>query len=112
MAEEAKLEEYFSLRIRKMGGMTEKIAPVRWGLPDRLVLLPGGHLYLVELKARGGAVRPAQSVWHAKAAKLGTKVVVLSGKTGIDTWLAHINRALEAKRIEEYRREQSEKATS
>ena len=48
-------------------------------MPDRLVLLPGGRVYLVELKTDTGEVRPAQKVWHDKAATRGTLVVILRG---------------------------------
>lgn len=87
---EGKLEEHFYQRVRRLGGMCEKVVPNRWGIPDRLVLLPGGRIYLVELKTASGTIRPAQSVWHRKAARLGVHVVVLRGRTNIDRWLNSI----------------------
>lgn len=87
---ESSLEAYFRLRIRKLGGMSEKIAPTRWGLPDRLVLLPGGRLYLVELKTDVGQLRDAQTIWHRRAAELGTTVIVLRGKEEVDAWIVKV----------------------
>lgn len=96
---EARLEKLLYDGVRQLGGISEKMIPARWGIPDRLVLLPGGRLYLVELKAASGTIRPAQSVWHRKAAKLGTKVIVLTGLTEVKQWLAHCAAMLEADRL-------------
>jgi hypothetical protein len=86
---ESSLEKSFHGRIRAMGGESYKLNPSgAAGLPDRLVLLPGGRLYLVELKADTGALRPVQRVWHERAAELGTTVVVLKGADEIAAWLA------------------------
>lgn len=70
-----------------MGGETYKIAPLHAGNPDRLVMLPGGRMFLVELKAEGGALSPIQILWHERAAQLGTTVVVLTGTREVDEWL-------------------------
>ena len=85
---EAQLEAYFRKRVRlSLGGVTEKLAPTRKGMPDRLVLLPGGRIYLVELKTDTGRLSPAQIHWHAIAARVGTTVVTLSGQSEIDAWI-------------------------
>ena len=93
---EALLSQRFYDGVRRLGGICEKLAPTRWGVPDRLVLLPGGRLYLVELKTVSGAVRPAQKVWHQRALALGVEVVVLHGHTQIDQWLLRKAATLEA----------------
>ncbi len=84
---EASLEAYFYNQVRLRGGMIEKLISTRRGIPDRLVLLPGGHVFLVELKAWGGRTSALQEAWHARAAELGTRVVVLEGRDAIDAWL-------------------------
>lgn len=84
---EASLEAYFYNQVRLRGGMVEKLISTRRGIPDRLVLLPGGHVFLVELKAWGGRTSAIQEAWHARAAELGTRVVVLEGRDAIDAWL-------------------------
>ena len=85
---ESQLEAAFRDRVRRMGGITEKIAPTHVGMPDRLVLLPGGKVHLVELKAEGGHLRAAQEVWIARAAQLGVTVSVLTGPVETAKWLA------------------------
>lgn len=67
--------------------MSIKLAPTRAGIPDRLILLPGGGLHLVELKTTTGAVRPIQAVFHERAAALGVHVAVLRGRGEILAWL-------------------------
>lgn len=84
---EASLEAHFYRQVRLLGGMVDKIAPTRKGMPDRLVLLPGGRVYLVELKADNGSTSPAQRLYHQRAAELGTRVQLLVGRSGIDAWL-------------------------
>lgn len=47
--------------VRQMGGLAPKfISPGFDGVPDRLVLLPGGKIAFVELKADGKKLRPLQ----------------------------------------------------
>lgn len=94
---ESDVERYLSARVRQEGGLTEKLTPTRAGMPDRLVLLPMGRSYLVELKRdpREG-LRAIQRVWHERAASLGTDVVVLRGRREIDLWLLERREELNA----------------
>jgi hypothetical protein len=85
---EENLEAFFHKRVRLLGGHTSKLLPlVESGIPDRLVLFPGGGLYLVELKADDGALRPDQISWHSMAAGIGVQVVTLTGKDEVVEWL-------------------------
>jgi hypothetical protein len=84
------LEGFFRERVRLLGGHTIKLAPTEAGVPDRLVLFPGGRMYLVELKRDGGALRPIQELWHNRMRRLGTNVHVLYGREGIVRWLAQV----------------------
>ncbi len=73
-------------RVRALGGRSYKFAPVEAGNPDRIVLLPGGIVCFVELKAARGKLRPDQRVWHRRAASLGAKVYVVTGSEEARTW--------------------------
>lgn len=85
---EASLEAHFNRSVRlHLGGRAVKLAPTEKGLPDRLVLLPGGRIYLVELKTTSGHTSAAQDLWHERSAQLGTRVQVLVGRAGIDQWI-------------------------
>lgn len=69
------------------GGMPVKLAPTVKGLPDRMVIWPGGAIELVELKADNGELSPAQKVWHSRVNDLGRSVWVLRGRDQIDAWI-------------------------
>jgi hypothetical protein len=86
---EAKLEDLFRRSVRGLlRGRTLKIVPTEKGAPDRLVLLPGGKMYLVELKTETGRLSPAQRLWHDRAGQLGIRVHVLYGEDELLRWVA------------------------
>jgi hypothetical protein len=83
---ESSVEAIFARRVRALGGMSYKFAPIHAGNPDRIVLLPGGQVLFVELKADTGALRAVQKLWHRRAADLGTQVRVVTGAEEARTW--------------------------
>lgn len=83
---ESAVEAVFARRVRDLDGLSYKVAPTHAGIPDRLVLLPGGVVRLVELKAGGGTLDPAQVLWHRRAAALGTHVEVVTGADEARAW--------------------------
>lgn len=91
MVKESVVERHLRDLVAKAGGMCVKIMPTVAGVPDRLVLLPFNRLFLVELKAPGGKLRPAQVVWHRKAAAIGITVVVLNSTAAVNRWALENN---------------------
>lgn len=67
--------------------MSIKLIPYMAGVPDRLIILPGGRIFFIEIKAEGGRLRPIQQVFHKRAAALGVNVLVLTGRDEVDVWL-------------------------
>lgn len=66
--------------VRAMEGIAPKlIAPGMSGMPDRIVLLPGGKLAFVEVKAPGAQSRPLQQRRHEQLRQLGFQIFVLDG---------------------------------
>ena len=58
---ESTIEHRLVTEVKKRGGIAPKfVSPGLDGVPDRLVLLPKGHLAFVELKAPGQKPRPLQ----------------------------------------------------
>lgn len=58
---ESTIEHRLVTEVKKRGGIAPKfVSPGLDGVPDRLVLLPQGHLAFVELKAPGQKPRPLQ----------------------------------------------------
>lgn len=82
---ESAVERVFGLRVRELGGLTYKFAPLHAGNPDRIVLL-NGQVYLVEIKAEEGSLHPAQVLWHRRAAEHGVVVHVVSGSREAREW--------------------------
>jgi len=63
---------------KRSGGIAPKfISPGMDGMPDRLVLLPGGWCGFVEVKAPGQHPRPLQLAQHQQLRRLGFHVAVL-----------------------------------
>ena len=87
---EAQLEKTFRNRVRERGGMVVQLMPTVAGIPDRLVLLPGGRMYLVELKTHTGRLSPVQREWHKRALKLGVPVAVLYGLGEVVKWVEEL----------------------
>ena len=85
---ESALEQKFFELVRESGGLAIKLMPTHAGVPDRLVLWPGGRTALVELKTETGEVSKVQRLWHSKAADLGHPVVVLYGMDEVRTWVS------------------------
>ena len=67
MMRERDIERYLVERVKALGGMCIKFtSPNRRGVPDRIVMLPGGVLHWVELKRPGGVVEAHQAREHAQ----------------------------------------------
>lgn len=77
--------------VKKVGGIAPKfVSPGTDGMPDRIVLLPGGHLAFVEVKAPGEKPRPLQLARHKLLRGLGFKVYVLDEEQQIGGLLDEI----------------------
>ena len=63
---------------KNMGGLALKfISPGYDGVPDRIVLFPGGRIAFMEVKAPGKTLRPLQVRRKRQLESLGFKVYVL-----------------------------------
>lgn len=87
---ESLIEKHLTAQVRKRGGWSVKLAPTRAGLPDRMVLLPGGRMYLVELKQPTGKVSRIQEIVHGKLYEMGFAVTVLWSIPQVTAWLETI----------------------
>lgn len=64
--------------VKAAGGLAVKfVSPGFDGMPDRLLILPGGRIAFVEVKAHGKKARPLQLARHEMLWQLGFKVYVL-----------------------------------
>ena len=70
--------------VKSAGGICPKlVSPGFDGMPDRIVLLPKGHIAFVEVKAAGMKPRSLQAARHRLLRKLGFRVYVLDDPTQI-----------------------------
>ena len=77
---ERTVEQRLVEAVRKAGGLCPKFVSPGWdGVPDRIVLLPGGKLGFVELKAPGQKLRPLQRRRREHLECLGFRVFVIDG---------------------------------
>lgn len=75
---EKQVEQKLVKAVRDAGGMCPKlVAPGMDGMPDRMVLLPGGRIGFVEVKSPGKVPRPLQLARHRQLRALGFQVFVL-----------------------------------
>lgn len=75
---EKTIESKLTAEVRKLGGIVPKfVSPGLDGVPDRLILLPGGRIAFAELKAPGKTLRPLQSLRKRQLEVLGFRVYVI-----------------------------------
>ena len=66
--------------VKRMGGVCLKwVSPGLDGVPDRILLLPGGQILFVEVKAPGERPRPLQLARMRMLRELGFRVEVVDG---------------------------------
>lgn len=72
------IEQKLGRLVRRHGGECLKLTcPGNAGVPDRLVLMPGGLALFVETKRpKGGRLSPLQKVWRKRLTRLGFGAVV------------------------------------
>lgn len=96
---EKTLENQLRQAVERAGGLCLKwTCPGRRGVPDRMVLFPGGVLVFVELKRPGdaaktghrspGKVSALQNFWHSKLRQYGFGVEVISQPDEIAPFVA------------------------
>ncbi len=89
---ESSIEKFLYSFVKSYGGISYKIS-ARRGSPDRLIILPEGRIFFVELKRPGGKLSPAQRFEIDRLKKLGIEVFVLSSseeiKDLIQTWFRY-----------------------
>lgn len=78
MDSEKLIEKTLNTEVAKMGGWSVKL-PCTYvaGLPDRMVLLPGGRIFFTELKTTGKKPTAMQKLIHKKLEALGFDVYVI-----------------------------------
>ena len=88
---EKQIENKLATEAKKLGGIALKfVSPSFDGMPDRLVLMPDGHIAFVELKTPGKKPRPLQLSRHRLLRSLGFRVYVIDSVEQIGGMLDEI----------------------
>lgn len=93
---EKEVERYLCQQVKKkLGGMALKfVSPGLSGVPDRLVLMPGGKITFVETKAPGKNLRKLQEYVCGMIAALGFEVRRIDTKPGVDAFILEMEARL------------------
>lgn len=88
---EKHIEAYLVKRVKALGGIAYK-----WrghgGAADRIIVLPDGTVWFVEVKTIGGRLSALQKVFAADMARLKQRYTVLWTKEEIEKWLTTITK--------------------
>ena len=89
---EKSIEQKLVQTVKAMRGIAPKFISPGWGgMPDRIILLPGGKIAFVEVKAKGRKPRPLQLHRHDMLRRLGFEVFVLDTASQIGEILEEIS---------------------
>ena len=82
--QEKTIEKKLADAVKARSGLAPKFtSPGFDGMPDRIVLMPGGRMVFVEVKSPGKAPRPLQEARHRLLRQLGFHVYVLDDESQI-----------------------------
>jgi len=88
---ETTVEKYLRKRITDIGGLCLKFtSPGYNGMPDRIVLLDGGFMLFVEVKAPGEKPEDHQDRVHSVLRGLGFYVVTVDSHSAVDMLVSQI----------------------
>ena len=91
---EKDIERYLVRRVAERGGVAYKwVSPGRVGVADRIVMLPGGRVWFVELKTVKGRLSPLQKVFAADMARMGMNYLVIKSKEEVDQWILDLTKS-------------------
>lgn len=89
---EKEIEQYLVWKVEMMGGKAYKFtSPANRGVADRIVCLPGGRVWFVELKSPTGRRSELQKMFAAQMALLEQDYACLGTKEEVDGWALTLN---------------------
>ena len=88
---ESKLEHRLVNEVERIGGRAPKwVSTGNRGVPDRLVILPGGRTIYVEMKAPGKPLKPLQVRWAKILRNMGHQVYKIDSHEDIDQFIIEV----------------------
>lgn len=87
------LEKKLREGVKKMGGLALKFSSQTYtGIPDRIILMPGGFTCFVELKTTGKKPSPRQEATISQLRIMGFKADVIDSQESLDRLLKFLTR--------------------
>ncbi len=88
---ESQIEAHLTQRVKSLGGLCWKFtSPNLRGVPDRVLLMPEGQTYWIELKAPGQQPNILQQRRHAELRQRGHRILMLDSIDAVDYFLEAI----------------------
>ena len=85
---ESTIEKHLVTQVKAPGGMAYKFtSPAHRGVADRVVCLPDGQTWFVELKAPGGRLSELQKIFQSDMARMNQRYACLWSKEHVEEWL-------------------------
>lgn len=93
---ERSIESYLVKRVSDLGGIAYKFtSPSNRGVFDRLVVLPFGIIWFVELKSPKGKLSKLQEIFEAGMNEMEHQTIVLHSRDAVDTFIEIARRQIE-----------------
>lgn len=82
------VESYLVRRVKEVGGKAYKFNSMTCkGVADRLVLLPNGKIFFIELKSPVGKQTKLQQVFEQDIIKLGQKYLLINSRDAVNEFI-------------------------
>jgi len=86
---ESTIEKHLVVQVKALGGKAFKFtSPAHRGVADRVVCLPDGQTWFVELKAPGGRLSELQKIFAEDMARMNQRYACLWNKEQVEEWLS------------------------
>ena len=90
---ESTIEKHLVAKVKALGGMAYKFtSPAHRGVADRVVCLPDGQTWFVELKAPGGRLSELQKIFAEDMARMNQRYACLWNKDQVDAFITSVSR--------------------
>lgn len=92
---EKEIEKRLTTKLKNLGCLVYKfISPNNAGVPDRIVIYPGGRVDFIELKTLSGRLSPLQAAQIDKLKRKGANVDIVVGLAGADDYVERVRHAI------------------
>ena len=88
---ESEIEQHLIWHVKRLGGKAYKFtSPSNRGVADRVICLPDGSTWFVEVKAPRGRLSKLQEIFASEMAALNQNYACLWSKEMIDKWIQEL----------------------